>query len=213
MTSITIIGSGNMARGIGTRAVQARSSLQIIDRDRAKARALGAELLGSSTGDFGDALTGDIVVLAVPFDAAREIVVAQAKALENKVIVDITNPIDFSTFDNLVVEAGTSAAEELASIAPASARIVKAFNTTFAGTLVAGDVGGIPLDVLIAGDDADAKSAVAEFVTASGLRPIDVGPLRRARELEAFQLLVMTLQANPDANAFNWDSGVMLVTA
>lgn len=153
------------------------------------------------------------MVLAVPFDAAREIVAAQAQAFAHKVIIDITNPIDFSTFDNLVVDAGTSAAEELASIAPASARIVKAFNTTFAGTLVAGDVNGIPLDVLIAGDDADAKSAVAEFVTASGLRPIDVGPLRRARELEAFQLLVMTLQANPDADAFNWDSGVKLVTA
>jgi 8-hydroxy-5-deazaflavin:NADPH oxidoreductase len=129
------------------------------------------------------------------------------------VIIDITNPIDFSTFDNLVVEAGTSAAEELANVAPASAHIVKAFNTTFAGTLVAGAIDGIPLDVLIAGDDADAKSAVAEFVTASGLRPIDVGPLRRARELEAFQLLVMTLQANPDADAFNWDSGLKLVTA
>jgi 8-hydroxy-5-deazaflavin:NADPH oxidoreductase len=213
MTSITIIGSGNMARGIGTRAVHAGASLQIVDRDLAKAEALAADLAGSSAGDFSDSLTGDIVVLAVPFDAAREIVVSQAEALAHKVIIDITNPIDFSTFDNLVVEAGTSAAEELANIAPATAHIVKAFNTTFAGTLVAGAIDGIPLDVLVAGDDADAKSAVAEFVTASGLRSIDVGPLRRARELEAFQLLVMTLQANPDADAFNWDSGVKLVTA
>lgn len=71
--------------------------------------------------------------------------------------------------------------------------MVKAFNTTFAGTLVDGEVAGQPLDVFIAGDDADAKETVAELAR-GGLNPIDVGPLRRARELERLGFLHMALQ-------------------
>ncbi len=72
--------------------------------------------------------------------------------------------------------------------------MVKAFNTTFAGTLVDGEVAGQPLDVFIAGDDADAKETVAELARGGGLNPIDVGPLRRARELERLGFLHMALQ-------------------
>jgi hypothetical protein len=62
--------------------------------------------------------------------------------------------------------------------------VVKAFNTTFAGTLVAGEVSGQPLDVLIAGDDNNAKQKVSQLVSDGGLRPVDVGPLHRAQQLE-----------------------------
>ena len=208
MTDIVIIGSGNMARGIGTRAVAAGRSVQILDRDIAKAEALASELGdGASSGVLGSAIDGDIVVLALPYDAAKEVAVAQSAALAGKTVIDITNPVDFSTFDSLVVAAGTSAAEEIAALIPASA-VVKAFNTTFAGTLVSGAVAEVPLDVFIASDSADAASAVASFVTAAGLRPINVGPLRRARELEGFQFVIMTLQANPEHDTFNWNTSL-----
>ena len=72
--------------------------------------------------------------------------------------------------------------------------MVKAFNTTFAGTLVAGEVGGQPLDVLIAGDDDNAKQKVAQLVSDGGLRPIDVGPLARAQQLEQLGFLHISLQ-------------------
>ena len=62
--------------------------------------------------------------------------------------------------------------------------VVKAFNTTFGGTLVAGEVAGQKLDVLSAGDDADAKQKVAQLVSDGGLRPLDAGPLARAQQLE-----------------------------
>jgi 8-hydroxy-5-deazaflavin:NADPH oxidoreductase len=75
---------------------------------------------------------------------------------------------------------------------------VKAFNTTFAGTLVAGQVGGQPLDVLIAGDDEAAKQQVARLAADGGLRPIDVGPLHRARQLEQLGLLHISLQQPHD---------------
>ncbi len=212
MTDITIIGSGNMARGIGTRAVAAGRSLQILSRDEAKATTLAAELGAGVTSGPADAVpAGNIVVLAVPYDAAREIVTLLGAALAGKTVIDITNPIDFSTFDSLVVAPGTSAAEELAALAAPGVTIVKAFNTTFAGPLAAETVAGEPLDVFIASDSDEAAAAVASFVQDAGLRPIVAGPLRRARELEGFQLLIMTLQANPAFATFNWNTSLKVL--
>ncbi len=87
--------------------------------------------------------------------------------------------------------------------------MVKAFNTTFAATLVAGEVAGQPLDVLLAGDDADAKAQVAALVEAGGMRPIDAGPLRRARQLEHLGFLHMALQEALDSG---YGSAVKLLT-
>jgi predicted dinucleotide-binding enzyme len=86
--------------------------------------------------------------------------------------------------------------------------VVKAFNTTFAAVLLDGAVGGFPVDIFLAGDDAGAKSQVAELVRDGGMRPVDTGPLRRARELEAFQLLHMTIQG---PLGLNWASAVKLL--
>jgi predicted dinucleotide-binding enzyme len=211
MSDITIIGSGNMARGIGTRAVAAGRSLQILDRDPAKAEALATELGDAVTaGAIDGAFLGDIVVLALPFDAAKEVIAALGAALDGTTVIDITNPVDFATFDSLVVVPGSSAAEELAALAPA-ANVVKAFNTTFAGTLIQGTIDGLPLDVFVASDSDEAKAAVVSFVTDAGLRSIDVGPLRRARELEGFQFVLMTLQVNPAFETFNWNTGLKIL--
>jgi len=195
MTSVTILGAGNMARGIATRALAGGHSLQVLDRDREKAAALATELGGAvDVAAAGDQLTGDLVVLAVPYDAAAPLVREYGEQLRGKVIVDITNPVDWASFDGLVVPADSSAAEEIAKVAPEGVPVVKAFNTTFAKTLVSGEVTGQPLDVLIAGDDEPAKQAVADLVAAGGMRPIDAGPLRRARQLEQAGFLHMLLQ-------------------
>lgn len=89
--------------------------------------------------------------------------------------------------------------------------MVKAFNTTFAGALIAGETEGQILDGFIAGDNADATAAVASLMTDGGMRPIVVGALKRSRELEGFQFLVMTLQANPAFETFNWNTGLKIV--
>ena len=123
---------------------------------------------------------------------ARGAVEQYRDQLSGKVVVDISNPLN-ETFDGLVVPPDGSAAHELAKLA-GDARVVKAFNTTFAPTLVAGEVAGQPLDVLIAGDDEDAKATVAQLARDGGLNPVDVGPLARARELESLGLLHITLQ-------------------
>lgn len=211
VTNITIIGNGNMARGIATRALAANQSVEILGQDAGKAQALANELgSGVTFGTTAQAPKGDIVVLAVPFDAAKSLMSAYGEALAGKTIVDITNPVNFETFDSLVVAPGTSAAEEIAKLAPAGAHVVKAFNTTFAGPLVAGESGGQPLDVFIAGDNAASTSAVGSFASAAGLRPLVVGPLKRARELEGFQFVLMTMQASPEFADFNWDTGLQV---
>ncbi|GAB3567073.1 NADPH-dependent F420 reductase [Arthrobacter alkaliphilus] len=209
MADITIIGTGNMASGIAARAAIAGKSVQILSRDASSSAALAATVNGTS-GTTGSPAEGSIVVLATPFGAAKEVLSSYGSALDGKTIVDITNPVNFETFDSLTVPAGSSAAEELQALVP-GASVVKAFNTVFAATLAAGEVSGQTLDVLVAGDDATAASAVVDFIKDAGLRPVNVGPLRRARELEAFQLLVMTLQISDAHPNYNWNSAVKLL--
>jgi NADPH-dependent F420 reductase len=188
---VTIIGTGNMARGIGSRVVAGGHELTVVGKESNKAEAVAADIGGEgsvNTAGTGDRIEGDVVVLAVYYPDARAVVERHSDQLAGKAVVDITNPLN-ETFDELVVPADGSATAELASLAP-DARFVKAFNTTFANTLRTAD----ELDVLIAGDDDDAKATVAELARAGGLNPIDAGPLKRARELEALGLLHIGLQ-------------------
>ena len=192
---VTIIGAGNMGRGIGTRVVAGGHALQVIDRDPTEAETLAGELGGAATGAGPDAeFTGEVVVLALYYPGNKDAVRQYADRLAGKTVVDICNPVDTSTWDHLATPPGTSAAEELAQLLPQGTPLVKAFNTTFSRTLLAGEVAGQKLDVFIAGDDADAKRKVGEVVESGGLRPIDVGALERARQLEHLGLLVITLQ-------------------
>ncbi len=131
---------------------------------------------------------------SVPYAELAPLIQEYGDQLASKIVVDITNPVDFTTMSPAVAP-GTSGAEEIAKVAPAGAKVVKAFNTTFAGTLVAGQVAGQPLDVFIARDDADAKSTLSQVIEAGGLRAIDAGSLQRARQQEALGLLHMALQS------------------
>jgi NADPH-dependent F420 reductase len=197
---VTIIGAGNMGRGIGHLLVRGGHSVTVVDRDPEEAARLAEELRGSAQGgarveadgpDMG--LRDDVVILAVYYPGNLEIARDLGEELAGKVVVDISNPLN-QTFDGLATEPGTAAAEELATAAPAGARVVKAFNTTISGTLVEGQVAGQPLDVFIAGDDEGAKETVAQLSRDGGLRAIDVGPLERARHLESLGFLHMMVQ-------------------
>ena len=210
----TIIGAGNMGRGIATRLLSGGNSVVIMDRDNAEAQKMAGELRSAVKGSAAvgaAAMSGPIkseaVVLAVYYGSVPAILSQFGSQLAGKVLVDITNPLN-ATFDDLATPPGSSAAEEIAKLAPAGAKVVKAFNTTFAGTLLAGQVTGQSLDVFIAGDDAGVKERLAQAFKASGLRPIDVGPLRRARQLEGIGLLHITLQATLGTN---WASAVKIL--
>ena len=190
---ITIIGTGNMARGIATRALAGGHGVTLLGTQQEKAQALAGELSGDvRAGTVGDPISGDVVVLAVWYQAVDDVLGRYGDQLAGKIVVDITNPVDLTTFAPLAVEAG-SAAQEIAQKAP-GAKVVKAFNTTFAGSLLEGQVGGQPLDVFIASDDEGAKAQVRELAESAGLRVLDVGPLALARQLEGAGYLHMAIQ-------------------
>lgn len=203
MTSVTIIGAGNIGGAVARLALKAGADVQVLARDAAKAAAVDPAV---TAGTVGDAVTGDVVVLALPYPALAEVAVQYPDGFAGHVVVETTNPVDFATFDSLVVPAGSSATAELAALLP-QARVLKAFSTNFAATLACGTVGALPTTVLIAGDDADAKAALAGVVEGGGLRAVDAGSLKRAHELEALGFLQMTLAA---AEQTSWTSGFAL---
>lgn len=191
---ITIIGTGNMGRGIATVALKGGHRVTLLGTDRQKAQRLADDLSGDvRTGTVGDPLDGEVVVLAVWYPVVDDVLSTYGGQLDGKVVVDITNPIDPEAFQPLEIREG-SVAQEISAKVP-GARVVKAFNTTFAGTLAqGGQVAGQPLDVFIASDDGGAKEVISQLAGDGGLRPVDVGPLARAHELEALGYLHMVLQ-------------------
>ncbi len=187
---ITIFGRGNMGAAIA--GVFASG---------------GADIEHVGEGNSEAVINGEIVVLAVPYAALNQIVSDYGEKLAGRVVVDITNPVNFDTFDSLVVPSDSSAAAALAAKLPDS-RVLKAFNTTFAGTLAAKRVGERQTTVLIAGDDQGAKGQLAAAITAGGVGAIDVGPLARARELEALGFLQISLAAS---EKIPWTGGFAVV--
>jgi predicted dinucleotide-binding enzyme len=193
--NVTIIGTGNMARAIGKRLVSGGHGVTVLGKETAAAEEAVQAIGGNGSaeaGQSGQEITDDVVVLAVYFPDARAAVEEYGDGLSGKVLIDISNPVN-ETYDGLVTPPDSSAAQELAA-SSSGARVVKAFNTTFANTLGEGRVAGQPLDVLLAGDDQEAKATVARLIEDGGLRPVDAGPLERARELEAAGLLHMSVQ-------------------
>lgn len=186
MTHISIIGTGNMGQAIAAVAGRGSHTVQLLGHD-----------------DASTDITGEIVVLAVPYTAISTVIADRGASLDGKIVVDITNPVDFATFDALSVPDDSSATAEVAAALPNS-RVLKAFNTNFAATLTSGTAGDRPTTVLIAGDDADAKSTLAGIITTGGLQAIDAGGLKRAHELEALGFLQLTLAA---AEKISWTGG------
>jgi 8-hydroxy-5-deazaflavin:NADPH oxidoreductase len=213
--NVKILGAGNMGKGIGTRLVAGGHSVTFVDANPETAEKAAADVKASAkngakvtTASLGDAQLGEVVVFAVWYGTNIELAKQLGTKLAGKIVVDIANPLN-STFDGLATAADSSSAEDVARAIASGAKVVKAFNTTYAGTLLAGQVAGQPLDVFIAGDDADAKNIVAELVKDGGMRPIDTGPLSRARQIEGMQFLHIVTQG---ALGTNWASTIKILS-
>ena len=209
MSSISIIGLGNMARILGAIALDGGNTVEVIGRDAAKAADLAGALgRGVTAGTIGAVPAGDIVILALPYASVAPVVRQHGDALAGKVIVDISNPFDRAGFTGLVTPVGSSAAQETAKAAPAGAHVVKAFNTLFGHVLAARQAGDRPLDAFIAGDDAEAKALVSSFIESLALRPLDTGDLKMAHWLEGAGLLMMRLVIGGAVKDSNFSLGV-----
>jgi len=194
-SSISIIGTGNMAGALAGRALAGGNAVEIIGRNPVKAEELAAALGGATVRTTDAAPAGDMVILAVPYASAAAVIRDYGNALGGKAIVDITNPIN-PDFTGVVTPEGSSGAQEIARPPPGGAQVVKAFNTLPSDVVAAGSAEGRALDVFIAGDDAEAKVSVSAFVESLGMRPLDTGPLAMARALEHATLLHLGLVAH-----------------
>ena len=192
MTTISIIGSGNMASAIGTRAAKHGHTVELMSRDAAKAQALADQIgHGATVGTFGARPAGDIVVVAVLYAGAVDAVAHYGDALAGKILVDITNPFNADA-SGLVTTPGNSLSQQIAAAAPESAHVVKAFNSILRNVLAEDK----PLDAFFAGDDTEAKARVSAFLESLGMRALDAGGLGMAHALEWAGILLVGVASN-----------------
>jgi predicted dinucleotide-binding enzyme len=192
MTTISIIGSGNMAATIGTRAAKHGHTVEIMGRNTTNAQALADQIGNRATvGAFGATPAGDIVIVAVLYAGAVEVVAHYGDALSGKILVDITNPFNADA-SGLVTTEGDSMSQRIAAAAPEGTHVVKAFNTILQGVLAEDK----PVDVFFAGESAEAKARVAAFLESLDMRPLDAGGLEMAHVLEWAGILLVGLARN-----------------
>lgn len=199
---IGIIGSGNVGSALSKASVRAGHEVTISSADEEGSRRLAEEVGATVAPSNADAVKSvDAVILAVPFDAVASIVGEVGSVLDSRIVIDVTNRFEP---DQLEGKSNAELTQEMAR----NAKVVKAFNTIFAGNQASPQVDGVQLDGFVAADDADAKKQVLELVGSLGFRPIDAGPLAMARALEGMGLLNISLNKN---NGWPWQSGWKLV--
>ncbi|MEW5990196.1 MAG: NADPH-dependent F420 reductase [Chloroflexota bacterium] len=204
---IAIIGTGNVGSALGGSFTRAGHEVTYAAQDEAKTRRVAAAVGAATAADpLEAARAAEVIVLAVPFGALETVAAEIAPAAAGKILVDVTNPLK-PDYSGLATDGGPSAAERVAAKAP-EARVVKAFNTLFAGIQADPTAGGRTVDGLLAGDDVEAKGTVAELERSIGLRPVDAGPLADARSLEALAWLNIGLQLR---NGGSWNTAVVLL--
>jgi predicted dinucleotide-binding enzyme len=205
---VAIIGTGNVGSSLGGSLVRAGHQVTLAGRDTAKTQEVAAGLGAQAAATAAEAATGaDVVVIAVPYGAVAGVASEIAGVTAGTVVVDATNPLkaDFTGLSTGEI----SGAEELAAALP-NAKVVKAFNTVFASLGADPAAHGVELDALFATDDADARTAITELASSIGFRPVYVGPLAAARELEGMAWLNIRLQAMTGGS---WNSSFVLVGA
>lgn len=188
MPSICILGTGRMATTLAHCWLERGHDIILGSRDPEAARIrLGALAEQLAVRDFASAAQdAEVIVLAVPWEAASDVLVA-CGPLEGKVIIDTTNPWNPTT-DSPDVDPNTSGAEEIARLMP-RAHVVKALNGIFWKNLRDPTFSGLRASMFYCGDDDSAKSTVAELALEMKFDPVDCGPLSRARILESMGLL------------------------
>jgi predicted dinucleotide-binding enzyme len=173
---VAIIGKGNVGKAIAS-GLRLKHEIKFGHRDPNEPIRQAAQW-------------GEVIILAVPYDAAQNVVKELGSATDGKTVIDVSNALT----DNMELAVGftTSAAEELQRMLP-KAYVVKAFNTVFAGNQSTGRIGNEKLSLFVAGDDRKAKQNVMSLGADIGFDVVDAGPLKNARCLEPMGLLMINL--------------------
>ncbi len=205
---VAIIGTGNVGRALGGSIAATGHEVAYAALDAERARQVAGDVGAQVAPDPAAAAAGaDVVVLAVPYGSVEAVAAEIAGAAAGKVVIDATNPLK-PDYSGLATEGGPSGAERIAALLP-GASVVKAFNTVFAGIQGNPLTLGTTVDALLATDDDAAATTVAELAASIGFRPVRVGPLSAARELEAMAWLNIRLQL---LNGGSWQTAYVLVS-
>jgi NADPH-dependent F420 reductase len=207
--NVAIIGTGNVGGALGKSLSRAGHDVTFYSRDEQK-RAEVATSNGASSADSATAAVenADVIIIAVPYAAAADVAREIAPVAEGKVVIDTTNPLK-PDYTGVETKSGESAAEEIAHELT-DAHVVKAFNTVFSGVQADASAKDVQPDALFAADDDEARATVAALAQSIGFRPVWVGPLSAARELEALAWLNIRLQL---INGGAWNTAIKLVDA
>ena len=209
--TIAIIGaSGNMGSAIAKSLATSSYRLLLFGKEDKKLRSIykeikaihksaDAEIIGCAANASWEA---DIIIAAVPFAAEKELAEIIRQVATGKIVISISNPLN-ETYTGLVTDGNTSSAEELQKLLPHS-KVIKAFNTTFAGDFSQPIIDGKTIDAFIAGDDDEALETVSDVVRSAGFNPINSGQLSISRTLENMQSLLIQLSIK---NNYNWVAG------
>jgi len=209
--TIAIIGAtGSMGSAISKSLSKGNYRLLLKSGDTDKLKKLSSEIKATHPSADLELMTcpteasweADIIILAVPFEAEKEITERIRDVANQKIVVSIANPLN-QRFDGLVTRPGTSAAEELQKLLPNS-KVVKAFNTTFAADFSTPVIDGKQVDAFIGGNDKEAVETVKGLVSTAGFNPIVAGELSVSRTLESMQLLLIQLGLKYN---YNWHAG------
>ena len=209
--TIAIIGAtGNMGSAIAKSLANADYRLLLFAHDKEKLNKVNSEIKSINSNADVDCMgcameaswEADIIIAAVPYAVEKEVAEKIRQVATQKIVISITNPAN-EDFTQVLTSPGTSAAEELQKLLPAS-KVVKAFNTTYAADFAQPVIAGKQVDAFIAGDDDEALQIVKELVAKTGFNPIVAGPLSVSRTLEAMQLLLIQLTIK---NNYNWIAG------
>jgi predicted dinucleotide-binding enzyme len=200
--NVAIIGTGNVGGALTRACIRAGHSVVVSSTNAESSESLARETGAAVAPTITHAVSAaEIVVLAVPYEAVAGIVNEVAGAINDKILIDVTNRFAATELN------APSNAEAIQSMA-VGARVVKAFNTVFAGNQADPQVDGVQLDGFVAGDDEKARHTVLELVKSVGYRPIDVGPLAMSRALEGMGTLNIGLNMN---GGWSWKSAWKLV--
>lgn len=211
MQTIAIIGaSGNMGSAISRSLSKGNYRLLLCAQGQDKVQAVVEEIKSGNPAAAIEAIDcsveasweADIIVVAVPFAAEKDVAQKIKGVANQKVVISISNPLN-DTYSGLVTAPDTSAAEELQKLLP-NAKVVKAFNTTFAADFATPVIAGQQADAFIAGNDEEALQTVSELVSTAGFNPIVAGDLAVSGTLERMQLLLIQLTMKYD---YNWLAG------
>ncbi|MDB5223552.1 MAG: oxidoreductase [Chitinophagaceae bacterium] len=205
--TIAIIGaSGNMGSAIAKSLANAPYRILLFGKEEAKLKSLfkeikntnkkaDAEIIGCAADASWEA---DIIIAAVPFAAEKDIAEKIRQVATGKIVISISNPLN-ETYTGLVTSSDTSSAEELQKLLPHS-KVIKAFNTTFAGDFSQPVINGKTIDAFIAGNDEEALETVSDVVRSAGFNPIKAGALAVSRTLENMQSLLIQLSIKNNYN-------------